>query len=112
MAGRLTDAFAGARTAHAGSAHNAVHRCNTRRGAALRLATRAAAVPNAVTDDDFAELRRHFDDAQVVEIVGVIALFGFLNRWNDTLATTLEDAPRAFAEATLAAQGWTAGKHA
>ena len=30
---------------------------------------------------------------QIVEIVAVIATFGFLNRWNDTVATQLEDEP-------------------
>ena len=48
---------------------------------------------------------------EIVEIVGVIALFGFLNRWNDTLATTLEDSPLAFAEAHLAPNGWTGDRH-
>ena len=47
----------------------------------------------------------------IVEIVAVIALFGWLNRWNDTFASDLEDAPRAFAEAHLAARGWSVGKH-
>jgi hypothetical protein len=42
-------------------------------------------------------------DEQVVEIVGVIAMFGFLNRWNDTLATPLEDEPLEFAEKHLTA---------
>jgi len=48
---------------------------------------------------------------RVVEIVGVIAMFGFLNRWNDTFATPLEDEPMEFGEKHLAAQGWDAGKH-
>ena len=48
---------------------------------------------------------------QVVEIVGVIAMFGFLNRWNDTFATPLEDEPLEFGEKHLTAQGWDAGKH-
>ena len=63
--------------------------------AALRLAHHAALVPNQATDADFAELRRHFDDGEIVEIVGMIALFGFLNRWNDTMATELEEHPLA-----------------
>jgi hypothetical protein len=41
----------------------------------------------------------------------VISLFGYLNLWNDTVATTLEDGPRTFAEDALAANGWSAGKH-
>jgi hypothetical protein len=39
-------------------------------------------------------------------------LLGFLNRWNDTLATPLETGPRNFAECHLAATGWEIGKHA
>ena len=80
--------------------------------AALDVAIAAGCVPNAVTDEMFAELRKHWNDEEVVEIVGVIAMFGFLNRWNDTLATPLEDGPLEFGEKNLAAHGWDAGKHA
>lgn len=79
--------------------------------AALDVAVAAGTVPNAVTDEMFAELRKHWSDEQVVEIVGVIAMFGFLNRWNDTMATPLEDDPLQFGERHLAAHGWDAGKH-
>jgi uncharacterized peroxidase-related enzyme len=79
---------------------------------ALRIAHYAALVPNAAEDDHFEALRAHFDDEEIVEIVSVISLFGFLNRWNDTLATTLEPSPRAFGERTLGASGWQVGKHA
>jgi uncharacterized peroxidase-related enzyme len=79
--------------------------------AALDVAVAGGCVPNAVTDEMFTELRKHWNDDQVVEIVGVIAMFGFLNRWNDTLATPLEDEPLKFAEAHLADHGWDAGKH-
>ncbi|MGY1913918.1 carboxymuconolactone decarboxylase family protein [Blastococcus sp. SYSU DS0973] len=80
--------------------------------AALRVARGAGSTPNAVTDDEMAELRRHFDDEQVVEIVAVIANFGFLNRWNDTMATQLERSPLAWAVERLQDAGWEAGKHA
>ena len=79
--------------------------------AALRFAQAAGRVPNAVNDAHFAELRRHFDEDEIIEIVAAIAFLGFLNRWNDTLATPLEAAPRDFAERHLAAAGWTLGKH-
>jgi AhpD family alkylhydroperoxidase len=79
--------------------------------AALRLARDAAQVPNLATDDHFTELSRHYDDTQIVQIVAVISLFGYLNRWNDTMATTLEAAPLAFATQHLASRGWNAGKH-
>jgi uncharacterized peroxidase-related enzyme len=78
---------------------------------ALNLAVAASSVPNAVTDDMFIEMRRHWSEEQIVEIVGVIAVFGFLNRWNDTMGTPLEDEPLAAGEKYLARGGWTPGKH-
>lgn len=79
--------------------------------AALDFAVHAASVPNLVTDADFDRLREHWDDGQIVEILAAVALYGFLNRWNDSLATPLEDASAAFAEAALGDKGWTRGKH-
>lgn len=79
--------------------------------AALRVAAHAGMVPNAVSGEQMVELGKHFSPRQSVEIVGVISLFGYLNRWNDTMATTLEDHPRAFAEQQLAGNGWDIGKH-
>ncbi len=79
--------------------------------AALRLAFKASVVPNETGAEDFAELRRYFDDGQIVEIVASIALFGYLNRWNDTMATDLEDHPGRVAERAIAPVGWQAGKH-
>jgi len=80
--------------------------------AALRVAQCAAQVPNAVTDADFAELKRHYTEAQIVDIVAVISLFGFLNRFNDTMATELEAAPIEAGKRYLRERGWTVGKHA
>lgn len=79
--------------------------------AALRLANDAAVTPNATSPEHFERLAEHFDDDQVVEIVAVISLFGWLNRWNDTMATDLEDEPTTFGHDHLAAGGWTPGKH-
>jgi alkylhydroperoxidase family enzyme len=79
--------------------------------AALRFARDASVVPNAVTTERFAELRRHWDDGEIVEILAVVALFGFLNRWNDSMATDLEEVPAAFAGRTIGPHGWDAGKH-
>ncbi len=69
-------------------------------------------MPNAVTDEEFADLRTHYSDAQVVEIVAIIALYGFYNRFNDTMATQLERSPLEAGKRYLAARGWDAGKHA
>ena len=79
--------------------------------AALRVAHHAALVPNATEPAHFEALRKHFSDEEIVDIVAVISLFGYLNRWNDTMATTLEEGPRGFAESTLGDGGWSAGKH-
>ena len=79
--------------------------------AALRVALHAGMVPNAVEPAHMDSLREHFSDKQCVEVVAVISLFGFLNRWNDTMATTLEDKPLAFASETIAGAGWDVGKH-
>ncbi|MBT5648013.1 MAG: carboxymuconolactone decarboxylase family protein, partial [Rhodospirillaceae bacterium] len=54
---------------------------------------------------------KHFTEYQIVEMLSIIGLYGFFNRWNDTLATPLEDGPKAFAEKTIAKAGWTPGKH-
>jgi uncharacterized peroxidase-related enzyme len=79
---------------------------------ALDFALAAAAQPNAVTDEQFEALRGHWSDGEIVEILGVVAMFGFLNRWNDTMATPLEAVPTAVADRAVGAQGWAPGKHA
>ncbi|MGI9568952.1 MAG: carboxymuconolactone decarboxylase family protein, partial [Desulfobulbia bacterium] len=78
---------------------------------ALRLALNGAIVPNQVKDEDFVEVRKHFDDGEIVELVATIALFGYLNRWNDTMATVLEEYPKSVAERSIGPAGWVVGKH-
>ena len=70
--------------------------------AALTVARDAALVPNVATDAHFEKLREYYSAKEITEIVGVIALYGFLNRWNDTLATELESSPLAFSDTQLA----------
>jgi len=79
--------------------------------AAINLAFKAGALPNEASQADFDQLKKHFDEGQIVEIVASIALFGYLNRWNDTMATTLEPLPARVAERTIGAAGWERGKH-
>jgi uncharacterized peroxidase-related enzyme len=79
--------------------------------AAFEFALAAASVPNAVTPEIAAELKVHWTDDEIVEILGVIALFGYLNRWNDSMGTTLEDIGVSAGERNLASKGWTRGKH-
>ncbi len=79
---------------------------------ALRFARDASVTPNQVTSEHFEELRAHWDEGEIVEILAVVGLFGFLNRWNDSMATDLEETPTAFASRTIGPHGWEPGKHA
>lgn len=79
---------------------------------AMRLAFASGQQPNAVTEEHFVALRDHFDDGEIVEIVGVIALFGFLNRWHETMATDLEAQPLNVASRVLSTLAWEPGRHA
>jgi alkylhydroperoxidase family enzyme len=79
--------------------------------AALRVAAAAAAVPNAVSDEMFAGLRAHWSESQIVEIVAVLAATGFVNRWNTTMLTPLENEPMEVGQRHLALQGWSPGAH-
>ena len=78
---------------------------------ALDFAIAAASQPNDVSDELFAKMKKHWSEGQIVEIIGVIALFGFMNRWNDTIATPLEAEPIEVGEKFLAGHGWEVGKH-
>lgn len=80
--------------------------------AALDYARAASSVPNDVSTEVGTRLREHWDDGEIVEITGVIALFGFLNRWNDSMATPIEAPAAADGERWLAQRGWETGKHA
>ncbi|MGA0023253.1 MAG: carboxymuconolactone decarboxylase family protein [Burkholderiales bacterium] len=80
--------------------------------AALSLALAAGGCPPSATDAHFDELKKHFSEDAIIEIVSVISFFGWLNRWNDTLATQLEEHPLEFARKHLAASGWNPGVHA
>lgn len=80
--------------------------------AALDLSIAASAVPNAVNDAISENMRAHWDEGEIVEIMGVIALFGYLNRWNDSMGTQLEKAASDSAEKLIAEKGgWNIGKH-
>jgi alkylhydroperoxidase family enzyme len=78
---------------------------------ALRFAMLAGQSPSGVTDEAYTELAAHYDDGQIVELLAAIALYGFFNRWNDSLAMPLEATPRGFAETHLTPHGWEIGRH-
>jgi alkylhydroperoxidase family enzyme len=78
---------------------------------ALDFALAAGSVPNAVDRELVARLKQHWSEDQIVQILGAVCLYGFLNRWNDSMATDLEDAPRRMGQQVLSKGGWTGGKH-
>ena len=78
---------------------------------ALDYALAAGSVPNAVDEPLMNRMKQHWSEDQIVEILGAICLYGFLNRWNDSMATDLEDAPKQLGNDVLAQGGWTGGKH-
>ena len=53
----------------------------------------------------------YWSDDDIVEIMGVIALFGYLNRWNDVMATSLEDEAETSGQDLLKGISWSIGKH-
>jgi hypothetical protein len=79
---------------------------------ALEFAGAAASVPNNVTDELFDRMKLHWSEDQIVEITGVISVFGFLNRFNDSMATPLESQAIDDANRVLGKQRWSPGKHA
>jgi len=79
--------------------------------AALDFAVAASSIPNGVDDAVSDQLRRHWDEGEVVEILGVVSLFGYLNRWNDSMGTSLEPPAQDDGRRFLGVHGWTGGKH-
>ncbi len=82
-----------------------------RERAALALGMAAGATPNDVTPEHHAELRKHFSDAEARSLISVTALGGFMNRYNDTLATVTDAESRDWAETHLSGIGWSIDKH-
>lgn len=79
--------------------------------AALDLAAAASTVPNEVNGTLQQRLHEWWDEGEIVEMLGVISLFGYLNRWNDSMATTLEDEAKDSGSKWLSRDGWDPGKH-
>ena len=79
--------------------------------ASLRLARDAASVPNQVEPEHFVNLRKYWSDRQIVEMLSVISLAGWYNRWNDSIATVTDQESVDWAEQGLRAVGWELGKH-
>ena len=78
---------------------------------ALRFTIAASSVPVSTSQELEQLLQHHWDETDILEIMSVIALFGYLNRWNDVMGTSLEKDAKDSAESLLQNQ-WDIGKHA
>lgn len=79
--------------------------------AALDFSLAASVLPNAVDENIKTELYKYWNEGEIVEMLGVISLFGYLNRWNDSMGTSIENGAVKSGEQYLAKQGWNKGKH-
>ncbi len=79
--------------------------------AALDFSLAASQVPNNVDDEISIRLHLYWDEGEIVEILGVISLFGYLNRWNDSMGTYIEEGAVHSGKQYLEKYGWEKGKH-
>ena len=78
---------------------------------ALRFTIAASSIPVNITEELNNSMHDSWDEADILEIMSVVALFGFLNRWNDVMGTSLEEDAKQSAKSLLGTQ-WEIGKHA
>ena len=79
--------------------------------AALDFSLAASQVPNAMTAEIKTQLYMYWNEGEIVEMLGVISLFGYLNRWNDTMGTTMEAGAIESGNQYLSKHGFEVGKH-
>ena len=79
--------------------------------AALDFSLAASQIPNAVDKNIEQRLYEHWNEGEIVEMLGVVSLFGYLNRWNDSMGTSIEEGAVESADQYLGKHGWEKGKH-
>ena len=79
--------------------------------AALDFSLAASQIPNVVDSNIKEHLYKYWNEGEVVEMLGVISLFGYLNRWNDSMGTSIEEGAIESGELYLGKHGWVKGKH-
>ena len=77
---------------------------------ALRFTIAASSVPVSISQELESSLKEEWSETDILEIMSVIALFGYLNRWNDVMGTSLENDAKESAE-TLLKSHWEIGRH-
>ena len=80
--------------------------------AAFDFAIAAVQIPNAVSDEHFQRLKQYYTEDEIVELMGPLMHTAFLNRWNDTMGSPIEEFAFSFGETHLQNARWDAGKHA
>jgi len=78
---------------------------------ALDFSLAASQIPNAVDGALKERLYTHWNEGEIIEMLGVISLFGYLNRWNDSMGTRIENGAVESGELYLGKHGWNKGKH-
>jgi alkylhydroperoxidase family enzyme len=78
---------------------------------ALDFSLAASQIPNAVNTELKERLYLHWNEGEIEEILGVISLFGYLNRWNDSMGTTMEKGAIESGNQYLGKHGFVVGKH-
>jgi len=79
--------------------------------AALDFSLAASNVLNEVDENIKKRLYEFWDEGEIVEMLGGISLFGYLNRWNDSMGTSIEKGAVESGEKYLKKTGWDSGKH-
>jgi uncharacterized peroxidase-related enzyme len=78
---------------------------------ALDFSIAATMIPNGVDATIKTELYKYWNEGEIVEMLGVISLFGYLNRWNDSMGTVVEEGAIQSAQKYLGKHDWEVGKH-
>ena len=63
--------------------------------AAIAFAEELTRKPTGVPDETFAELRKHWNERQIVEITAVACMFNSFNRFNNALGVDLTVYPKS-----------------
>lgn len=58
---------------------------------ALNYTERLSQSANGVSDELFAEMRRHFSDSQIVEITLLVTIYSMINRFNEAMGLDPEE---------------------
>jgi len=51
----------------------------------LRLAEKETRDPQSFDDAMWADLRKHFDEGEIIELAAAVGLFNYFNRFNDVM---------------------------